>query len=417
MRGGEIRSLGEVAGESASRPAVVARDVHATVAGRVFGRLGAVAAPVRVLHDGISSAAYRTAATALQAGLSAGGRALAFAAPPRSAPLGDSTAGSLALGALNGVLGDRLARDHPDLALEMTVRRGGRDLPRDPEGLAAAFPDAGPKLAVFVHGLCETDEAWRLVGTSGERTRPVYGDRLRDELGYSPLYVRYNTGLHISDNGRRLASLLDGLVSAWPVDVDEIALIGHSMGGLVSRSACHYGGLEGHRWTEHLRHVFCLGAPHLGAPLEKAANVAGWALSRFPESRPFGDLLLRDRSVGIKDLRYGNCIEEDWRGHDPDELLRDRCREVPFLRSATYYFVAATLSRRSEGLGGVAGDLLVTHGSASGRGRRRRIPFEIENGRHVGGLNHFQLLNHPSVYAQIREWLERAPCETAPGLS
>jgi pimeloyl-ACP methyl ester carboxylesterase len=407
MRAGEIQSLGEIAAGSSSRPVGVARDVHAAVADRVFARLGLLGAPVRVMHDGISKASYRSVSVALRGPLSGAGRVLARIAPPGSAALRDSTPGGLALGALNGMFGDRLAREHPDLALAMTVRRGGRDVSLDSDGLASAFSNATQKLAVFVHGLCETDDAWRFSSTDAERPRPTYGARLRDELGYTPLYLRYNTGLHTSDNGHRLARVLEEIASQWPTEVDEIALIGHSMGGLVSRSACHYGELEGHLWTERLRHVFCLGTPHLGAPLEKAANVAGWALNRFPETRPFGDLFLNNRSVGIKDLRYGNCVEEDWRDYDPDEFLRDRCREVPFLPSATYYFVGATLAARPDGLAASVGDLLVRYPSASGNGRRRRIPFEIDHGRHVGGVNHFQLLNHPYVYAQIREWLER----------
>jgi hypothetical protein len=117
--------------------------------------------------------------------------------------------------------------------------------------------------------------------------------------------------------------------------------------------------------------------------------------------------LIHDRA-GIKDLRFGNCIEEDWHGHDPDEFLRDRCREVPFLASATYYFVGATLTRRPDGLGGLIGDVLVHYPSASGGGRSRSIGFELGNGRHLGGTHHLQLLNHPDVYNQIWDWLERA---------
>jgi hypothetical protein len=113
------------------------------------------------------------------------------------------------------------------------------------------------------------------------------------------------------------------------------------------------------------------------------------------------------RSAGIKDLRFGNCVEEDWCDCDPDEFLRDRCREVPFVPTTTYYFIGATLTRDSDSpLAQVMGDLFVRLSSASGRGRRRRIPFEIDNGSHLGGLNHFQLLNHPVVYRQIRNWLE-----------
>jgi pimeloyl-ACP methyl ester carboxylesterase len=197
------------------------------------------------------------------------------------------------------------------------------------------------------------------------------------------------------------------VVADWPCDVEEITLVGHSMGGLVARSACRIGELDGHDWTDSVRHVFCLGTPHLGAPLERATSVAGWALARVPESRPFADIFFNGRSAGIKDLRYGNCVEEDWKDHDPDEFLRDRCTEVPFLESATYYFVGATLSKRPDGLGGLIGDLLVSYSSASGNGRRR-IPFEVEHGRHVSGLHHMQLLRHPSVYAIIRDWLDRA---------
>jgi pimeloyl-ACP methyl ester carboxylesterase len=404
MREGELRSMSEIAAASVAQPGVVARDVHSAVAARVFGMLGPLGAPVRVIHDGISNATYRTMETALRAPLRAGGRILARRRRKDSTPLADPLPGGIALGALNGIAGDRLARDHPDLALELTVRRGGRDVPLDADGLAEAFGDATPRLAVFVHGLCATDDSWRL-GSMGDNPRPSYGSLLREELGFTPVYVRYNTGLRVSDNGRRLATALERVATEWPVDVEEIALIGHSMGGLVARSACHYGEADGHGWTEQLRHVFCLGTPHLGAPLERAANVAGWALSRLPESRPFGDLFFNRRSVGIKDLRFGNCVEEDWLDHDPDEFLRDRCQEVPFLPSATYYFVGATLTRQPGGVGGLVGDMLVQYPSASGAGRRRRIAFEIDNGRHVGRLNHLQLLNHPDVYGQIRDWL------------
>jgi hypothetical protein len=150
--------------------------------------------------------------------------------------------------------------------------------------------------------------------------------------------------------------------------------------------------------------VFCLGTPHLGAPLEKAANVAGWALARVPETRPFAKLV-NGRSAGIKDLRFGSCSEADWCDCDPDEFLNDRCQDVPFVETATYYFIGATLSPGA--LGHIVGDLLVRYPSASGNGRRRRVPFELDNGFHLGGANHFQLLNHPAVYEQLHGWLSK----------
>ena len=408
MQSGEVQALGELSGRAFSGPAEMARGVHGAVARRAFGALGVLGAPARLIHDGISRAVYEAVGAGLRAPLLAGATALARTAPPDAPPLADSPRASVVLGALNGVIGDALAHDHRDLALDLTVRRHGKAVPTDSTALAAAFPDATAKVALFIHGLCETEEAWRLgpVGRSG--IEGGYGSRLREELGYTPLYVRYNSGLHTSDNGRRLAEVIEDVVRGWPVELEEIALIGHSMGGLVARSACHYGDASHHAWTGRLRHVFCLGTPHLGAPLEKAANVAGWALGRMPETRPFA-AVVNGRSAGIKDLRFGNCVEEDWCDCDPDEFLRDRCREVPFLPSARYYFIGTTLTRNSDNpLAQVMGDLFVRFPSASGQGRQRRIPFEIDNGRHLSGLNHFQLLNHPAVYRQIRDWLEGA---------
>ena len=406
MRRSEIRSLSEIAAASLARPGATAGQVHSAVANRVFRQLGPLGAPVRVVHDGISEASYRTIGAALRAPVRAGGRTLAERAREGSAALADSRGGSLALGVLNGIAGDRIARDHPDLALGLTVRHGERDVALDEDGLATAFRDPTPRLVVFVHGLCETDAAWKL-GSSRERSSPSYGSRLRDDLGYTPIYLRYNTGLRVSENGRRLTGALDALAASWPIEIDEIALVGHSMGGLVARSACHYAEREDHGWAGKLRHVFCLGTPHLGAPLERAAHAAGWTLSRLPESRPFADLFFNGRSAGIKDLRYGSLVDEDWRDTDPDEFLRHRCQEVPFLPTATYYFIGATLARRPDGLGGLVGDLLVHYPSASGAGRDRRIPFEAENGRHLGGLHHMNLLNHPAVYAQIKDWISK----------
>jgi pimeloyl-ACP methyl ester carboxylesterase len=249
----------------------------------------------------------------------------------------------------------------------------------------------------------------------GQVARRTYGDRLRAELGFTPVYLRYNSGLRISDNGRRLAEMLEEVVDSWPVPVEEIALVGHSMGGLVARSACHYGAATDASWARSVRHVFCLGSPHMGAPLERAANAAGYAFARLPETRPLAKIV-NGRSVGIKDLRFGSCVEEDWCDCEPDEFLRDRCTEVPFLECATYYFIGATLSRRADGVGArLIGDLLVQFPSASGRGKRRRLPFEVDHGMHLGGANHLQLLNHPAVYGQIVSWLRGERESVAPG--
>ncbi len=401
MQSDEARAVGELVGEAAAGLATQIRDVHRGVAGRVFGLLGKPAAPVRIMHDGISTAAYGGARALTGGVVRATGFAYGLTRAANAPSLEESIPGRLAVGAVNGAWGDRLERRHNALARAMTIRRGGRDLVLETSALRSAIPDARPRLAVFMHGLCETDDAWRL---RWQRHTP-YGDVLEADHGYTSLYVRYNSGLHISANGRRLAEMMAELCAAWPVEVAEIALIGHSMGGLVARSALHYAPQGS--WREQVRHVFMLGTPHKGAPLELAANSACQGLSRLPETRPFA-MPLKARAVGIKDLGYGYVADEDWQGNDPEAFWYDNTGTViPFLMSANHYFVSATLTRDADArLGRWVGDLLVLRPSAwSHEGKGERLQFPIDRYSHVGGANHFDLLNHPAVCAQIKTWL------------
>ncbi|MGH2949969.1 MAG: lipase family alpha/beta hydrolase, partial [Solirubrobacteraceae bacterium] len=284
--------------------------------------------------------------------------------------------GATAIGAIYGLIGDALEREGSDLHEPMTVRVGGRAV--EP----GRVPGATPWLVVFVHGLFETEFSWGFGG------RETYGARLARELGCTPVFVRYNTGRHVSENGRSLAELLDAVVGEWPVDVERIALVGHSMGGLVARSACHHGG----EWVRPVRHVVSLGSPNTGVPLEQAVHVASAALEALPETRPLAGFLRR-RSNGIRDLRRGSLVDEDWRGRDPDALRAAACREVPLLEGVTHCFLAATITRSPRHpVGRLVGDWLVLEPSAS---------YKTEHALHVGGLHHLALLNHPEVYERL----------------
>jgi hypothetical protein len=412
----EIEAAGRLAGAGLVAIVDAVRDVHRAVADRWFGVLGPVALPVRVVHDRVADGVYQMVRTGHAAVPIVAGVVAAAAAATVERPLSANPPAALAIAVLNGVWGDTLRQRCPELALTMTLRAGGADVPVTTDGLAQGYPAATGRIAVFVHGLCETEQYWSLSSRRHHGSEhSTHGSRLFEDLGYTPVYVRYNTGLHVSENGEQLARLLDDLAAGWPVPVEGIALTGHSMGGLVVRGACHRGVAGGHGWTRLVRHVFCLGTPHLGAPLEKGANVGAWLLARFPETRPLSRLANR-RSAGIKDLRFGAVAEEDWRHLDPDALLQDRCIDVAFLPHATHYFIATTVTAdRDHPFGKIVGDLFVRPPSASGQGRRRRIPFEPGNGRHLGGLHHFDLLNHPVVYRQIRSWL--AGDEVAAGVA
>jgi pimeloyl-ACP methyl ester carboxylesterase len=412
MRPEEVTAFGDLAAEAAAAAAAQIREMHDGVAARVWSAVGPAALPVKGAHDRIAGAAYSAAKELTRGVVRAGALAASVARPVEAASINGTPAGRAVVGALNGLYGDRIERRGNRLALTMSVRRGDRDVELSPDALREAFPDATPRLAVFVHGLCETDDAWKL---RTDRHLP-YGVRLRSELGYTPLYVRYNTGRHVSENGRELAHLFDRIAAGWHTDVEEIVLIGHSMGGLVGRSACHYG--AGSEWTANVRHVFTLGTPHLGAPLERIAHAASTALERVSETRPLARAL-NARSAGIKDLRYGDLVDECWLDQDSDAFLRTTSREIPFVETANHYFVCATLSRDPDSLAArMIGDLLVLRSSAWSHAKRtERMRFPVEHYHHVGGAHHFDLLNHPAIYEQIQRWLSahRPPAVAAGG--
>ncbi|MEE4659316.1 MAG: hypothetical protein V2J89_02540, partial [Halieaceae bacterium] len=149
-----------------------------------------------------------------------------------------------AVSALNGAIGDYLEAQGNPLALPMTLLHDGRALSLD----APVVPRSAvsPRLVVFVHGLGMSELNWQARGTG-------IGDALQEGLGLCPLYLRYNTGRHISTNGQQLAAMLDGLWASWPVPVESLSLVGHSMGGLVIRSACWYAERANMPWLSDLQ--------------------------------------------------------------------------------------------------------------------------------------------------------------------
>lgn len=304
-----------------------------------------------------------------------------------------------AIAALNGAFGDHLEATANPLAIPMTLLSDGAALTLEPEALAAALLRPGKHLVLMVHGLGMSELGWSRPGA------PAIGTSLQQSLDCTPLYLRYNTGRHISSNGRELAVMLDGLFRAWPVPIESLSLIGHSMGGLVIRSACWYAAEARSSWLPALRRVVCLGTPHHGAPLEWAGHALDLVLQQTPFTRPLA--LGRHRSAGIKDLRYGNLLDEDWQGWHPDRPGRDRRKPVALLPDVDYYFVAATLGAHSrDPLGVLLGDMLVRHGSAMGhhKDESKRLKVNPEHCRVFHERNHFDLLSDPLVHQQLIAW-------------
>ncbi len=306
--------------------------------------------------------------------------------------------------ALNGVLGDYLAATGNPLATPMALRRGGRALTLERAALARDLPEAGSRVLVLIHGLCMNDLQWLRQGHD-------HGARLGTDLGFSPVYLHYNSGLHVSLNGHALAQQLERLVAQWPQPVRQLVLLGHSMGGLLARSALHYGQAAGHHWPQLLDGVLFLGTPHHGAPLERAGQGIDLLLGATPYAAPLARLG-RLRSAGITDLRHGNLLDEDWVGLDRFTHRGDRRQPVPLPAGVPCYAIAASLGQQDGALAGhLLGDGLVPLDSALGRHRQavRRLDFPPQRQWIGYGMNHLDLLSRPEVYARLREWLAERP--------
>jgi pimeloyl-ACP methyl ester carboxylesterase len=354
------------------------------------GVVGVVEGVHRALASGargaISSGVYET----VRAGIALGGgvvdvvaRLVGVSSP--IAPVVESGVVQRVVGVANGAFGEHADSRGGVVPAGMTVRLGHRRVDLDRDSLTAAYPSASGRVVVFLHGLVETDRSWfhRPEPDKG-RTGTDFGGRLAEDLSCSPVYVRYNTGRHIFDNGRELVGLLSELVEEWPVAVTEIVLVGHSMGGLVARSAVHQA--DGRPWLSRVTRLVCLGSPHTGAPLERGVVRAATLLGRFATMAPAVRLMAL-RSDGIKDLAQGSLHRDE---QPVDTVVPAGVRQ---------YFVVATLSRSEGSLWGrLVGDLLVAPSSAGD-------PSQTADVEWLGGLHHFDLLHHDTVYDAVLGWL------------
>jgi hypothetical protein len=282
----------------------------------------------------------------------------------------------------------------------MRLRRNGRPLTLTREALAAAIPNESAKVVVLVHGLCMNDLGW-------ERDGHDHGAALARDLGYTPVYLHYNTGLHISLNGRAFADELEALVAAWPRPLEDLTIVAHSMGGLVARSACSYAGEAGHAWPTRLRKLVFLGTPHHGAPLERGGHWLDLLLDKSPYTAPFSRLG-KVRSAGITDLRHGALRDEDWQGHDRFARRADPRMPVPLPAGVACYAIAATVSDAHAPLRDrLVGDGLVPVPSALGEHADPRFALVFaEAHRWIAyDAGHLDLLSSEAVYAKLRDWL------------
>lgn len=301
--------------------------------------------------------------------------------------------------AMNGVFGDHLERSGNPLALKMGFR-----LPLDGElqPFNAAIPAAAVngKILVLAHGLCMNDRQW----THKEHN---HGQLLAEQAGFTPVFLRYNSGRHISENGRDFAEQLSELVAAWPVPITSITLLGHSMGGLISRSAMQLAARDGLDWLSLVDKAVYLGSPHHGAVLERHGNWLHTVIGVSPYTAPLA-ALGAIRSAGVTDLRHGNIQAADWQDDDRFARHDDTRQASPLTAGVSHYALAASMSQqRGERIGHLLGDGLVHPSSATGRhsNAAHHLAFDEDKICICYGVNHMELLSHPAVRQQLLDWL------------
>lgn len=302
---------------------------------------------------------------------------------------------------LNGLVGNYLARTHNGLATEMCLFHDDRPLALTPEALRAAHPQARPRLVVFVHGLMTTEHIWRLPDGT------CYGSLLERDHNWTACYVRYNTGVSIADNGARLSALLQALVAAYPGALEELLLVGYSMGGLVIRAACHASAIAEHDWRAHVRRIIYVGTPHLGAPGERLGKLTSDVLAKIPNAytRLIAEIV-NLRSDGIQDLAHAVLRDEDRGVARKLWDLRDAKHPVPLLPEIEHHLIAGSLFVDPR-LALLFGDSVVPMASATYAGQAQEL-LPPERVHVLPGLSHIALARHPEVYKVIERILEDA---------
>ncbi len=358
---------------------------HRAIAGRVFRHVP-FSTPVRVVHNAIADTVYGTVQVSSRLGGRAAGAVLEVAAP-EGRQVTDVPNAAMAIGFMNGIFGDRLVDEDNDLAFPMTLRHGGSILPLgDGSDAPLSIGGASDHVVVFVHGLAATEHSWWTWGSRDAEGRvlPSYADRLAAELGATPVFVRYNTGLRIDGNGRELDTFIDELTARWPVPVRRVSLVGHSMGGLVARAAVLAAEARGAGWPHVDCRLVAIAAPHRGSPLAKAVHHGAALLWKAAETGFVADVL-DTRSAGVKDLTDGAVA-----GDLPDHVQA--------------FAISATLTReRRHPIGRALGDILVREDSALGRGPGLRLRFRDH--AHVGRAHHLAVANHQHVADRVVTWL------------
>lgn len=335
--------------------------------------------PARRAYEGTTTNVYRairgtTALVTLAVGVGAN-----LAARHNRLPrVNDSARAGNIYAVGHAIWGDSVGRMHAGMSLRDTA---GRIIEVEPDAVAAAFSAAASRLVVLIHGLGATEQSW---ATRPDAASPGLAELL-DEEGLTPVLVRYDTGRTIEANAYALIELLGKVHAAWPTEIEQISLVGYSMGGLIADQIIQLADGD-EAWLFATDHVVTVGAPHLGSHIEHGAELLARVLRIAPQTRPLSGFI-DGRSAGIKDLG----------GQAPR-------RESPKRRHVERHFLGGSITNDpGHPFGSMVGDLVVRSGSSTGSGRSGGVP--ATNVAVVGGVNHSSLIHNAEIHGHILGWL------------
>ena len=411
LRASDLLGVAQLATQATMGVTQIVEGVHQSV----WSTLGVPGGPAPGQTGGLTGLVYRSIAGTTRLVGRGAELALSRLQPVLEATVADKPGTperEAVLAALNGVMGDWLEKSGSSLATPMTLRWNGAPLEL---GQALRVSAAKRNVVLLIHGLCMNDLQWR---TSHVGEVVDHGQNLATALDATPLYLRYNTGLHVSQNGHLLAQQLEQMLSCWPMGPPELTVVAHSMGGLLIRSAVNDAMARSQRWPGQLKNIVFLGTPHHGAPLERAGHWIDLLLGSNRWSAPF-HRLTQLRSAGITDLRYGFVTDDDWQGKERFRRAPDQRLVVPLPAHVACYAIAATTAgQRSLLADRLVGDGLVPLHSALGQhaNAARTLRFAKSAQHILYRTNHMQLLSSPAVGAQLLAWL-RPGSASAPARS
>jgi hypothetical protein len=247
---------------------------------------------------------------------------------------------------INGLHGDSMDEKGHKALIKMSFRHKSLDINLKDIKEKFKLADNEGKLIIMVHGLMNDETIWH---SNPEDLIQRMGTFLEKQNKANILYIRYNTGRHISQNGRDFSSLIQNLIDTFKNYIKELTIISHSMGGLVTRSAGYYAEKSGHNWLSKLKNVFLIGVPNEGSYLARVAHMAQYFLRKFdPTENDTIAKFFEIRSNGIKDLSFGFLVDEDWQNPNYEREKKVKATKVYPVPNVEYYLVAGTVSTKSE---------------------------------------------------------------------